>query len=176
MKINYSQTSSTDKKVSTFHLPRSIGFLFCYIWQIWQFSKNMTICKNTHIFIWQLEYKNNFQKFQNMKICNYDNYFRKFQKYDYIYFLNLIKLKKPFFFIYKAKSKVICHISNMTIKYDIFFSIRQSIIWQLCWNCRNMTISNRYDNYFEKIVIFQFQNKTKRKPMAPLHISFCHPH
>ena len=63
-----------------------------------------------------------------MKICNYDNYFRKFQKYDYIYFLNLIKLKKPFFFIYKAKSKVICHISNMTIKYDIFFSIRQSII------------------------------------------------
>ena len=48
---------------------------------------------------------------------------------------------------------------------------------------RNMTIilnilkydNLQYDNYFEKIVIFEFENMTKKQPMGrPHETNYCH--
>ena len=41
------------------------------------FQKNMTICKNCHIFIWQFEYDNFFKEIWKYDNMQYDNIFSK---------------------------------------------------------------------------------------------------
>ena len=62
--------------VKTF-LPKCppIGFFWVIFGKYDNFQKNMRICKNCHIFIWQFEYDNYFENFENMTICNMTIFF-----------------------------------------------------------------------------------------------------
>ena len=119
------------------------------------FQKNMTICKNCHIFIWQFQYDNFFENFGKYDNIQYDNIFEN-RWYMTIYqnsYFEKYPLSSPFnayFFTFwyiqfsSFSRKLNCHISMMTIWiwHNFWTFLRYDNLW--------------YDNYFQIFKIWLF--------------------